>query len=416
MTPVALTPPRPREPDAPAATYEHAFQRLEAFLPLAGKTYAQKRNFDFGAGKHNGVSGLSPWLRHRLLLETDVLKGVLARHGFNAAEKFVQEVFWRGYFKGWLEHRPEVWKRYRSNLVGQLQALERDANLAKRYDEAVQGQTGIACFDAWAEELVHTNYLHNHARMWFASIWIFTLKLPWELGADFFLRNLLDGDPASNTCSWRWVGGLHTVGKTYLARPSNIEDYTGGRFQPAGQLAIDAVPLIEPDLGARVPLSFDNPDLAGQRVGLLMTVEDCAVHRIDGLPRLHGLFAWNQPIARSLKPTAPAVDAFGCAAVDQAAQAAEVHFDLSCTRPEVDEQAADALSRWAADQRLDCILTPKLPQGPTRRAVLSAVSENGLLCVELARDYDQAVWPHAKAGFFGLKKKIPSVIAELGLL
>ena len=103
MTPVALTPPRPREPDAPAATYDHAFQRLEAFLPLAGKTYAQKRNFDFGAGKHDGVSGLSPWLRHRLLLETDVLKSVLSRHGFNAAEKFVQEVFWRGYFKGWLE-------------------------------------------------------------------------------------------------------------------------------------------------------------------------------------------------------------------------------------------------------------------------------------------------------------------------
>ena len=43
--------------------------------------------------------------------------------------------------------------------------------------------------------------------MWFASIWIFTLKLPWQKGAEFFLRELYDGDAASNTLSWRWVAG-----------------------------------------------------------------------------------------------------------------------------------------------------------------------------------------------------------------
>ncbi len=77
-----------------------------------------------------------------------------------------------------------------------------------------------------------TGYLHNHARMWFASIWIFTLRLPWELGADFFLRHLLDGDPASNTLSWRWVGGMQTMGKTYLARADNIATLHG-RAVPA---------------------------------------------------------------------------------------------------------------------------------------------------------------------------------------
>ena len=96
------------------------------------------------------------------------------------------------------------------------------------------GATGIDCFDAWARELVATGYLHNHARMWFASIWIFTLRLPWELGADFFLRHLIDGDPASNTLSWRWVAGLQTAGKTYLATAENIARFTGGRFAPQG--------------------------------------------------------------------------------------------------------------------------------------------------------------------------------------
>jgi len=68
--------------------------------------------------------------------------------------------------------------------------------------------------------------------MWFASIWIFTLELPWRIGADFFYRNLLDGDAASNTLSWRWVAGLHTRGKAYAAESWNIEKFTGGRFDP----------------------------------------------------------------------------------------------------------------------------------------------------------------------------------------
>ena len=71
--------------------------------------------------------------------------------------------------------------------------------------------------------------MHNHARLWFASIWIFTLKLPWELGAAFFLEHLHDGDPASNTLSWRWVAGLHTKGKNYVASADNIEKFTDGK-------------------------------------------------------------------------------------------------------------------------------------------------------------------------------------------
>ncbi|MCK7502530.1 MAG: hypothetical protein MZW92_81430 [Comamonadaceae bacterium] len=87
--------------------------------------------------------------------------------------------------------------------------------------------------------------LHNHARLWFASLWIFTLELPWALGADFFLRHLLDGDPASNTLSWRWVVGLQTPGKIYLARADNIARFTAGRFPAVTGLATAARPLRE---------------------------------------------------------------------------------------------------------------------------------------------------------------------------
>ncbi len=123
--------------------------------------------------------------------------------------------------------------------------MEGGSGFARAYRRAIEGKTGIDCFDAWVEELLETGYLHNHTRMWFASIWIFTLQLPWELGADFTYRHFVDGDPASNTLSWRWVGGLHTRGKTYLARPDNIAEHTGGRFRPKG-LAREAIALDEP--------------------------------------------------------------------------------------------------------------------------------------------------------------------------
>ena len=72
-----------------------ALERLSRFLPQAGATYAARRNFDLGAGRHSHVSTLSPYLRHRLITEAEVLQAVLARHSLRAAEKFVQEVYWR---------------------------------------------------------------------------------------------------------------------------------------------------------------------------------------------------------------------------------------------------------------------------------------------------------------------------------
>lgn len=224
------------------ATRAAGLARLADFVPRAGRAYAAERNHDHGPGDRANVSTLSPWLRHRLVTEREVVEAVLVRHSPQAAEKFVQEVLWRTYWKGWLELRPSVWGRYRASLEPVLAGLDADAR--SRYDDAVAGRTGIDGFDDWARELVELGYLHNHARMWFASIWIFTLRLPWQLGADHFLRHLLDGDPASNTLSWRWVAGLQTVGKTYLATTQNIDFATEGRFRPTG-LATEAIAVSE---------------------------------------------------------------------------------------------------------------------------------------------------------------------------
>ena len=232
----------------------NAITRFEAMLPKLGKSYAANRNFDRGKGKHGSVTILSPWIRHRVILEQEIVGRVLTAHGFLKAEKFIQEVFWRTYWKGWLEMRPSVWTDYLTERDQALLDLAEDNSLSN----ALAGETGIDCFDYWVQELKETNYLHNHARMWFASIWVFTLKLPWTIGADLFMRFLLDGDPASNTLSWRWVAGLQTQGKNYLARAGNIEKYTEGRFNPQNKLATVADPISLSPHPDPIRLEFSN--------------------------------------------------------------------------------------------------------------------------------------------------------------
>ncbi len=227
------------------ATRAAGLARLAEFTPGMGHAYAAGRNTDRGPDVEATTSALSPYLRRRLVLETEAIGGALAVHGPAVADKYVQEVFWRTYFKVHLETRPALWTDYQRLVVHGRHRLAAESGLRRVFEDAVAGRTGIDGFDDWARELAETNWLHNHAPMWFASIWIFTLRLPWALGADFFLCHLIDGDPASNTLSWRWVAGLHTRGKAYAAQSENIRRYTGDRYAPVG-LDENPVALEEP--------------------------------------------------------------------------------------------------------------------------------------------------------------------------
>lgn len=386
--------------------------RLDRFVSRTGQSYARQRNYDFGPEQRTNISGLSPWIRHRLITEEEVLRAVLARHTPSGAEKFIQEVFWRGYFKGWLEQRPGVWAAYQDGLVGSLQRLQSDRALARVYEEAVAGRVGIDGFDQWAQELVTTGYLHNHARMWFASIWIFTLRLPWELGADFFLRHLLDGDQASNTLSWRWVAGLHTKGKAYQARASNIATYTDGRFRPQHQLAENIAPLSEAMEHVRRPIPGADPFPEGDFL-LLVTEEDC--HIEAQLPRpptgVLGLVATQ---GRSPLDTAAPTLRFAQGAVDDA-----MARTGRLTEPAIfsDDWAARIIEA-AKKARTNTVVTGYAPVGPVASELLcasGALREAGIELHQIRRAYDDLVWPHATKGFFALKQKIPHILTELGL-
>jgi len=257
-------------------TRDEALSRLATFMPkIPG--YARGRNFDRPGNQ--AVSESSPFLRYRLISEREVVESVLAEHSYEEAEKFIQEICWRTYWKGYLEMRPGIWERYKVENQALHDNLEVD--LQDRLEKARRGQTGIECFDDWVQQLVTTGWLHNHTRMWFASIWIFTLQLPWQAGAAFFLEHLLDGDVASNTLSWRWVAGLHTRGKHYLARADNIKRYTEGRYNPQGILNETAEPLRQDGYFESIPFAkvallrdVQLPSLSCCPAGLLVIPDD----------------------------------------------------------------------------------------------------------------------------------------------
>ncbi|MFT5354200.1 MAG: deoxyribodipyrimidine photo-lyase [Polyangiales bacterium] len=398
------------EPKIFEPTRAAGLQRLAAFVPKAGD-YARLRNYDLGP-KGDAVSGLSPYLRYRLIDEAEVLAAVQGRWKERAADQFVREVFWRSYFKGWLQMRPKVWSDYERDRDAALSAIESEPERRRLYDSACEGKTGIACFDAWSDELRTTGYLHNHARMWFASIWVYTLELPWTLGADFFYRHLLDGDPASNTLSWRWVCGLHTRGKTYLARRDNIQKYTRGRFDPEG-LASEAPPLDGPSLAApdasQVP-SFRLIDEQGHeqalpsKFALLVTPEDLLPERIVGaslVERASARFSLSRESPRSPLGTAENVRSFVAGACEN-------------TRQRLDAQAVHEVGAELLAH--DVIVTPFAPVGPIATELLASealLSSKGVRMLRAVRTYDRLAWPHATAGFFKLAKKIPSLMAQM---
>jgi deoxyribodipyrimidine photo-lyase len=386
-----------------------AISRLAAFAPHAGHAYTSGRNTDNGPEGPAHVSLLSPYLRHRLVTEREVVQAVLARHNMAAAEKYVQEVLWRTYWKGWLEMRPAVWSRF---ITERDHARERFPD-PSAVAAAERGTTGIEGFDDWAHELVETGYLHNHARMWFASIWIFTLRLPWTLGADFFLRHLIDADAASNTLSWRWVAGLQTAGKTYLATTDNIARYTNGRFSPKG-LAREAIALSEAPIEPAMPLSISQTYDPQKPSLLVVTHEDMTPETIisNSASVAASLIAVPQNLLWGT-----ASQAFVQTADADTAERVKRHYH--CVTEVIPELDADVLIAAAQANNVTQIISPYAPVGPVADVLRTAaprLAQSGLTLSQPCRSWDKQFWPHAKKGFFPFKEQIRPGLQAEGIL
>jgi deoxyribodipyrimidine photo-lyase len=400
------------------ATREAGLDRLGQFVSQAGRHYQSKRNYDFGPASRDNVSTLSPYLSCRLITESEVVAAVLEEQKPNEAEAFLQEVCWRTYWKGWLEGRPQVFAGWRRLVAEDSRRWPERED----YQAAVRGETGIAPYDEWVRELVSTGYLHNHARMWFASIWIFTLKLPWSLGAAFFFRHLLDGDAASNTLSWRWVAGLQTKGKHYLATASNIQKFTDGRFHPEGQLVEKAQPLsgpANPPHLSPVNYPFQTSSQLGEDYAILVTGDDLLTEEgaLGELkPKL--LILVDPDELDSAFDFDEKVVTFKKAALADAARRGEKHFECPSVTLSLGSDPAGSLGELMTEHQLTSLAYYEPFVGLWKEVTDRMTSRDvGVRFFPLRRPWDGLLHPHAVKGYFNFKKRVlPQVIRAKGLL
>jgi deoxyribodipyrimidine photo-lyase len=169
-------------------------------------------------------------------LQGELFGGVGAADGTVAAgagEKLIAELGWRDFWQ-------RLWRQWGDGIWQDREPLKTgyppDAYAPDLPADLAAAATGLACIDAFAAELMDTGWLHNHARMWLAAYVVHWRRVRWQAGARWFLRHLLDGDPASNNLSWQWVASSFSH-KPYLFNRSNLERFSSGRFCAACPLA-----------------------------------------------------------------------------------------------------------------------------------------------------------------------------------
>ena len=380
---------------------------LNDFLPKTGKYYSKKRNYTYDIDDNtNTTSLLSPYIRYRLISEEEVLKKTLSIQPFLKSQKFIEEIYWRTYWKGWLEHRKEVYDDY----LNERDVLIKKYHITNSYIKAINGGTDLDFFNKWVNQLKTNGYLHNHVRMWFASIWIFTLNLPWQLGANFFMENLLDGDPASNTLSWKWVAGLQTKGKHYLARKDNISKFSNINIKKEIELNENANYLNENKNYIATDINFkiiENNNLEAiiipsdelnfiqsnkyefKTIFSGVPINDYNDHNFSAKVITH----LKRIIISNFKDNELYND---CNYV--------IHFDNYYKN----------FNNWIKKNKIKEIALPYVTKGNWNKIYKKLMLNNpSINFVYLHRKYDKYAWQFSKKGFFNFKKHIPKLITRL---
>jgi hypothetical protein len=373
------------------ASRAKAVDQLNNFIEQNLTDYSKLRNFDFGPDNRSNISCLSPYITHGIINELEVIDKSLKKFSFVKNEKFIQEVMWRVYWKGWLELRPNVWSDYLIELDKLRNEFKNDQN----YLNVIEGKTNIECFNQWVNELKENNYLHNHTRMWFASIWIFTLELPWQLGAEFFMQHLYDGDTASNTLGWRWVAGVQTQGKHYLASEWNINKFTNNRFQNI-KLNENASPKISNKSYPLIKRNFNNPQNLEEKNLLIfennLSFEITDFHE-NNFKKIYIISNKNEN--RSIKLSEKLVKFKSLLMKDQEQRLKDKSIDCEV----IDISEVKNIENYYS-------LYPTVGEN------LDYLNSNNIKMVFLYRNLDQLSWQYCNKGFFNFKNYIPKIISS----
>ncbi len=374
------------------ASRAKALDKLNNFVENNLSEYSKLRNFDYGPDNRSNISCLSPYITHGIINEKEVIKKSLDKFSFAKNEKFIQEVLWRTYWKGWLELRPSVW----TDFLIELKKIKGDFQNNQNYKNAIDGKTNVECFNYWINELKENNYLHNHTRMWFASIWIFTLNLPWQLGAEFFMQHLYDGDAASNTLGWRWVAGVQTQGKHYLASEWNIKKFTNNRFSNI-KLNENAPPKISEKKYSILKQDFTNPENIDQN-NLIIFENNLCFETSDFQNNKFKKFyiISNKNENRCIKLSEKVLKFKSSLIQDQEQRFKNQSIDCEVIDISEIKKIEKAVGLY-----------------PTIGENLDYLNSNTFKINFLYRELDQNSWQYCNKGFFNFKNYIPKIISTL---
>ena len=374
------------------ASRAKALDKLNNFVENNLSEYSKLRNFDYGPDNRSNISCLSPYITHGIINEKEVIKKSLDKFSFAKNEKFIQEVLWRTYWKGWLELRPSVW----TDFLIELKKIKEDFQNNQTYKNAIEGKTNVECFNYWVNELKENNYLHNHTRMWFASIWIFTLNLPWQLGAEFFMQHLYDGDAASNTLGWRWVAGVQTQGKHYLASEWNIKKFTNNRFSNI-KLNENAPPKISEKKYSILKQEFTNPENIDQN-NLIIFENNLCFETSDFQNNKFKKFyiISNKNENRCIKLSEKVLKFKSSLIQDQEQRFKNQSIDCEVIDISEIKKIEKAVGLY-----------------PTVGENLDYLNSNTFKINFLYRELDQNSWQYCNKGFFNFKNYIPKIISTL---
>ena len=196
------------------AEYTSIVERVENFDP---RSYASTRNFENGS-----VSYLSPYISRGVISTKRVFSKLLER-GFDPKEieKYIQELAWRDYWQ-------IVWKEKGSAIDFDLNGFQEGIEHFEIPLGIIKARTGVPTIDRILKDFYNSGYMHNHARMYVASLICNIGKSHWLMPARWMYFHLLDADWASNALSWQWVVGTNSK-KKYLANQANINHFFNGR-------------------------------------------------------------------------------------------------------------------------------------------------------------------------------------------
>ena len=255
----------------PEAGEDAAWRVWENFRDTALDLYNETRNNPDIAG----TSMLSPYLRFGVIHSRSLLAEL---NETKAHAVFRSELGWREFYADVLFHQPRT---VRENLQRKMDTivLDTDERAHQRFALWCEGKTGYPIVDAGMKQLLATGWMHNRVRMIVASFLVKDLHLPWQWGAKYFMKHLVDGDIASNQHGWQWTAGTGTDASPYFRIFNPISQ--GEKFDPDGTYVRTWIPEL-----ADTPNDVVHaPWLAGLLNPYLEPIVDHAVERQESLIR-----------------------------------------------------------------------------------------------------------------------------------